>query len=89
MRCKHCGSLYIKGDTYCRGCGFLSEPIEDKSIADFTLWFLLGAILNIFTIVLYALYKNKKPKIATAMLLGCISLFLWYGLISFFNLIFK
>ena len=89
MRCKHCGQLHTHDDTFCRGCGLLSEPVEDKSIADFALWFILGAIINIFTIILYALYFNKKPRIATAMLLGMISLFMWYGIVEIFNLIFK
>lgn len=61
MRCKHCGHLVVKEKTYCRGCGFLAEPIEDKSIADYALWIVLGAILNIFTIILYAYLIKKEP----------------------------
>lgn len=89
MRCKHCGHVHTKGDTYCRGCGFLSEPIVDKSIADYALWFVLGAILNLFTVIIYALLRKEKPQIALSMLLGMISLFSYYGIIEIFNLIFK
>lgn len=88
-RCKYCGYIHTKGDTYCPGCGLLTDAIEDKSIANYVLWFILGAVLNLFTIIIYALYYKKEQKKAFAMLLGMISLFSWYGIIEIFNLIFK
>ncbi len=88
-RCSHCGYIHTKEDTYCPGCGLLADPIEDKSIADHIIWFVLGAILNLFTVLIYALYFKKEPKKALAMLLGMFSIFTWYGLVEIFNLIFK
>jgi hypothetical protein len=88
-RCKYCGHIHIENNTYCPGCGLFSDPIEDKSIADDAFWFVLGALLNIFTVVLYALMIKKKPKKAFAMILGLISLMSWYFLIEIINLIFK
>lgn len=89
MRCKHCGHKHNLEDTYCRGCGFLSAPIEDKSIADYAIWFVLGAILNLFTLIIYVIIRRKNPQIALSMLLGMISLFSWYGITEIINLIFK
>lgn len=88
-RCKYCGHISIPNELHCRGCGYYSEPIEDKSLADYALWLVIGAILNIFTIVLYVIIKNKKPKEALSALLGMILLFVNYGIIEIINLIFK
>ena len=89
MRCKHCGHLVVKEEAYCRGCGFLAEPIEDKSIADYALWIVLGAILNIFTIILYAYLFKKEPIKALSSLFGMFSLFIFYFVSEIINLIFK
>lgn len=88
-RCKYCGHILIPNELHCRGCGYYSEPIEDKSLADYALWLVIGAILNIFTIVLYVIIKNKKPKEALSALLGMILLFVNYGIFEIINLIFK
>jgi hypothetical protein len=89
MRCKYCGHVYTQGDTYCSGCGHLSSPVEDKSIADYAHWFVIGAILNLFTLLIYVIIRNKKPQIALSMLLGMFALFSWYEITEIINLIFK
>ena len=89
MRCKNCRHVHVEGDTYCRGCGFIAEPIEDKSIADYALWFVLGAILNVFTIIIYAIYFMKDKIIALSSLYGIMTLFAFYFITKIINLIFK
>lgn len=88
-RCKYCGHVTIPNELHCRGCGYYSEPIEDKSLADYAIWLVIGAFLNIFTIILCALIKTKKPKEALSALLGMFFLFFSYGIIEIINLIFK
>lgn len=88
MRCKHCGAL-IEDGKYCTNCGVKETGIADNTIANYFYWFVLGALLNIFSILLYVLIKKNRNKEATAVLLGMVFLFVWFGLSELFNLIFK
>lgn len=88
MRCKHCGAL-IEDGKYCTNCGVKEAGIADNTIADYFYWFVLGALLNVFSIILYAYIRKKNDKKAAAVLLGMIFLFVWFGLSKLFNLIFK
>jgi hypothetical protein len=89
MRCAHCGELLHENLPYCSHCGENAKPLADKTIADYFLWFVLGAFLNLFSIVLYAILYKGNPKKALAVLFGMFTLFLWYGFDQVINLIFK
>lgn len=78
MRCSHCGELLTEKDLYCPNCGRKAVTMPDNSIALQFYWFLLGALLDIFTLLIYVFYRRVNKKNTSAMLLGLITLFVLY-----------
>ena len=78
MRCSHCGELLTEKDLYCPNCGRKAVTMPGNSIALQFYWFLLGALLNIFTLLIYVFYRRVNKKNTSAMLLWLITLFVLY-----------
>ncbi len=78
LGCSHCGELLTEKDLYCPNCGRKAVTMPGNSIALQFYWFLLCALLNIFTLLIYVFYRRINKKNASAMLLGLITLFVLY-----------
>lgn len=72
--CKNCGMEITDNSSFCPGCGFkLKEPratpIEEDYVA---LWGVLGFLIPIVGIILWAVWMNDKPKSSKAAGIGAL-----------------
>ena len=72
--CKNCGAEIPDGSIFCTNCGnrqdaVRSTPVEEDYVA---LWAILGFLLPLVGIILWAVWMRDKPKSSRASGLGAL-----------------
>lgn len=69
MICKNCGKEIKNDNINCKYCGYSVKMNDDTGSIG---WFFLSCFIPIVGVILYFVWKSKKPNNAKKCLVGCI-----------------